>query len=304
MTFQQLQNILEIYKAGSISLAAKNMFVSQSSLSVSLSSLENALGFPIFTRNAQGIFPTAEGMQVIEHASRICDSWQSLQNIRQNTVQNITITFMDYDPLNRAYYRLLGENRGRRDIVFTQGLNTAEKLIQNVSTFEVDAGIAACPGRNFRIMEVTMEEKGLHWEILGHYPVCIILGPGHPLYQQSAVTLRDLEKDMLIETARKEVVNNSVLLGLTHLTEDKVLICSREKIIYELVARGLGYMIGRPPSEEMVEKHRLRMIPVGDLEDILVAVTNPLHPLPPEAARFLALAKEELATQTEVPQNA
>lgn len=299
MTFQQLQNVLEIYRCGSISQAAKNMFVSQSSLSVSLSSLESTLGFPIFTRNAQGIFPTAEGMQVIEHASRICESYNSLQNIQRNTVRNIKIDFMDYDPLNRAYYQLLEENRDRQDIVFTQGLSTAKKLIQNVSTFEVDAGIAACPGRSFRAMEATMEEKGLHWEILGHYPVCITLGPGHPLYRQAAVTLRDLEKDMLIETARKEVVSNSVLLGLTHLTEDRILICSREKIIYELVARGLGYMIGRPPSEDMVEKHHLRMIPVGDLKDVLVAVTNPLHPLPPEAARFLTLAKEALATQSQ-----
>lgn len=294
MTFQQLQNVLEIYRCGSISQAAKKMFVSQSSLSVSLNNLESALGFPIFTRNAQGIFPTAEGMQVIEHASRICASYQSLQTIQRNTVRSINIKFMNYEPFNRAYYRLLEENRGRRDIVFNQGLDTAEKLIQNVSSFEVDVGIVACPGRSFRMLEVTMEEKGLHWETLGHYPVCIILGPGHPLYQQDSVTLRDLENDMLIETGRKEVVNNSVLLGLTHLTEDKILICSREKIIYELVARGLGYMISRPPSDEMVAKHRLRMIPVGELEDILVAVTNPLHPLPAEAARFLTLAKEEL----------
>ena len=303
MTFQQLQNVLEIYRCGSISQAAKNMFVSQSSLSVSLSALESTLGFPIFTRNAQGIFPTAEGMQVIEHASRICESYKSLQNIQRNTVQNIKIDFMDYDPLNRAYYQLLEENRGRQDIVFTQSLKTAETLIQKVASFEVDVGIAACPERNLRTIEVTMEEKGLHWEILGRYPVCIILGPRHPLYRQSAVTLRDLEKDMLIETIHKEVVSNSVLLGLTHLTEDRILICSRDKIIYELVARGLGYMIGRPPSEEMVKKHNLRMIPVGDLKDVLVAVTNPLHPLPPEAARFLTLAKEALAIE-KVSQNA
>ncbi len=301
MTFQQLQNILEIYRCGSISQAAKNMFVSQSSLSVSLSSLESALGFPIFTRNAQGIFPTAEGMQVIEHASRICESYKSLQNIQRNTVQNIKFDFMDYEPLNRAYYQLLEENRDRRDVVFTQGLSTTKKLIQNVSTLEVDVGIASCPECNLRTIEVTMEEKGLHWEILGSYPVCIILGPGHPLYQQSSVTLRDLEKDMLIETIQKEVVSNSVLLGLTHLTEDRILICSRRNIIYELLERGLGYSIGRPPSEEIVEKHHLRMIPVGDLEDILVAITNPLHPLPPEAARFLTLAKEAL--EKEVSQN-
>ena len=295
MTFQQLQNVLAIYQAGSISLAAKNMFVSQSSLSVSLSSLESALGFPIFMRTAQGVLPTVEGMQVIEHASRICDSFQNLHSIRRNTIQNIHITFPNYEPLNQAYYRLLEENRGRRDIVFTQGLDTAEKLIQDTSTFKVDTGIVACPSRSFRTMEATMEEKGLHWEILGRYPVCIILGPGHPLYRQSAVTLRDLENDMLIETARKEVVRNSVLLGLTHLTEDKLLICSRDKIINELVARGLGYKIGRSPSQETIEKYQLRTIPVENLEDLLISITNPLHALPPEAARFLELVKEELA---------
>ena len=40
MTFPQLQYLLEIHRAGSITQAAKNLFVAQSSVSVALSAIE------------------------------------------------------------------------------------------------------------------------------------------------------------------------------------------------------------------------------------------------------------------------
>ena len=296
MTFQQMQNVLEIYRAGSISQAAKNMFVSQSSLSVSLSALESALGFPIFLRNAQGIMPTIQGMQVIEHAIRICDSYQSLQNISSTTtVRNVRISFMDHDPFNRAYCRLLEENSGKQGVLFTQRIDSIQGLIGKSVAFEVDVGICACMQNNLRATEVALEEAGLQWEILGSYPVCIILGPGHRMYHQEAVTLRDLENDMLVETSRREAVNNPVLRGLADLSEEKLLTCGRGKIIYALVNRGLGYMIGRPPCAETVEKYQLRLIPIGELEGLFVAITNPHRPLPEEARRFLEIVKEEMS---------
>ena len=78
MTFQQLQYLLAIHDAGSVSMAAKELFISQSSLSIALASLESELGCRIFIRSTHGLSLTPEGKQVIGHARRICESHRQL----------------------------------------------------------------------------------------------------------------------------------------------------------------------------------------------------------------------------------
>ena len=65
MTIQQLQYVLEVYRAGSVSQAAKNLFVGQSSVSVSITNLEKELGYPIFTRSKNGVALTPQGRDVV-----------------------------------------------------------------------------------------------------------------------------------------------------------------------------------------------------------------------------------------------
>ena len=78
MTFAQLQYLLEIYQAGSVSQAAKNLLVSQPSISLTLKALEEELGYPIFLRTRKGLVPTSQGAEVIDHATRICESYRLL----------------------------------------------------------------------------------------------------------------------------------------------------------------------------------------------------------------------------------
>ncbi|MCD7763265.1 MAG: LysR family transcriptional regulator, partial [Lachnospiraceae bacterium] len=55
MTLQQLRYALAIADHGSINGAAKELFISQSSLSGAIKELENEIGFNIFVRTNRGI---------------------------------------------------------------------------------------------------------------------------------------------------------------------------------------------------------------------------------------------------------
>ena len=65
MTIQQLQYILEVNRTRSITQAAKNLYVTQAGISSAISSLEDELGFQIFSRSWQGAIPTERGAKVI-----------------------------------------------------------------------------------------------------------------------------------------------------------------------------------------------------------------------------------------------
>lgn len=78
MTIQQLYYVLEVARTGSLNRAAKELFVSQSCISVSIRKLEQELGFPIFIRSANGAFPTEKGQRLIGQAGNIMASLEQI----------------------------------------------------------------------------------------------------------------------------------------------------------------------------------------------------------------------------------
>ena len=114
MTFVQLQQLLEIHKTGSISQAAKNLFISQPSISLTLKSLEEELGFPIFLRTRKGLIPTLQGINVIDHAARICESYRLLTTPEPQKSTTLRISSVSFPPIHNSFLRLVEENRSRR----------------------------------------------------------------------------------------------------------------------------------------------------------------------------------------------
>lgn len=62
MTIQQLKYIIKVAETGSITEAAKVLFISQPSLSNAIREIEKEAGLIIFTRSRQGIALTKEGL--------------------------------------------------------------------------------------------------------------------------------------------------------------------------------------------------------------------------------------------------
>ena len=92
MTFAQLQYLLELHKTRSFSLAAKNLMISQPSLSLMLKSLEEELGHPIFLRTKNGLMPTEQGIDIINHAAKICESYRSMTTPNPTKTTSVRIS--------------------------------------------------------------------------------------------------------------------------------------------------------------------------------------------------------------------
>ena len=69
MKEERLRYLAEIGRQRSISAAAKNLYLSQASLSSTLRETEKELGFTVFERTTVGVVPTNEG----EEALRLVD---------------------------------------------------------------------------------------------------------------------------------------------------------------------------------------------------------------------------------------
>ncbi|MCI5510579.1 MAG: LysR family transcriptional regulator, partial [Eubacterium sp.] len=63
-----------VAKAGNISRAAKELFISQPAISKSISKLEESLGVTLFTRGSRGVQLTCEGQVLYHHVSSAFDT--------------------------------------------------------------------------------------------------------------------------------------------------------------------------------------------------------------------------------------
>ena len=84
-----------VAKAGNISRAAKELFISQPAISKSISKLEESLGVTLFTRGSRGVQLTAEGQVLFNHVSNAFDTLNrgenELKRIRNFNIGQIKI---------------------------------------------------------------------------------------------------------------------------------------------------------------------------------------------------------------------
>src|SRR5690606_22346534 len=83
MNIDQLENIVEIAKSGSLTVAARNKKITISALSQSLSQLENELEISLFNRSRLGTIPTPEGRIIIKSANEVLMKLEELKESAQ-----------------------------------------------------------------------------------------------------------------------------------------------------------------------------------------------------------------------------
>lgn len=97
--FTNMDYVYEVYKEGSISRAAKNLYISQPSLSASIKRIEDKIGYPIFDRSTKPLKLTEIGQKYI-------DCMMSIRNKEKEFTDYVN----DYGELKTGKLRLGGTN--------------------------------------------------------------------------------------------------------------------------------------------------------------------------------------------------
>lgn len=294
MTIQQLQYLLEVYRTGSISRAAKNLYVAQSSVSSSISGLESELGFPIFLRSRQGVHPTAQGLHILEQASRICESYRLMTQGGHTPCRHIRIGSPAYAPITDAFIRLATENRDQSGVSFSHLTCTASAVVEKVSSFELDLGILLTYSPHIRSTEALLRSKGLRWTVGKTIPAMLRVGPGHRLYDKADLSLLDFKNDTLVDPPNGGTAYTEFLKDIMEVDPNHVMLISEQRIRYRLVSQGVAYSVGCKLPEHINKQYGFRCIPLDGARYNLITVTNPTRPVSDEIKQFLALLDGEL----------
>lgn len=292
MTFQQLQYLIEAQKAGSISQAAKNLFVTPSSVSVAVTALEEELGYPVFVRTAQGLVTTTEGQKVLRYASRILENYRLLEDVHANS-SGICLNLADHDVLSAAFARLIREIP-KGQVNFTVTGDPLDTALQKLLVNEIELDVRFVYTMVGRKVEIKAENQGLAWQILATIPAAARVGPGHRLYNAASVTPRELEQETMIEPATRYFSKSNLLKGFMNIDPNRTIASANSSVRRHMLSEGLGYFIVPLVPDELDRRFEMHRIPIEGLNYHLYAIHNPRYPLHPEAQHYLALLQEQL----------
>lgn len=294
MTFSQVQYLLEIHRAGSVTQAAKNLFVSQSSVSIALNALEKELGFPIFVRSKKGLVPTPQGADTISHAKRLWESYRLMTSPTQSPHTNVRIACATVPPAQNAFARLVRENHGRNDLSFSFDSCSPETTVSKLQFFDRELVVNLILVPNYLEWETTFQKHGLDVRYLASLPAAILIGKDHPLFHAEHISPADLTDSFFLDYPSKVTSRGLLKAGVMQISDDRILTSTHSAVRNQLIQDGLAVSVSCMFPEDLTRDSGIRYIPLEGLYYKLCAVSNPLQSPVPEVERFIQLLTEEL----------
>lgn len=189
MDLTRLRHIAAVGRNGSFSRAAEEEGITQPALSRSIAAFEQRYGVKLFDRGRGGVYPTAAGLLVIEHAQKLLSSASDLERNLDNfpSGQVGRLAFGLGPLLASLFLPTLGAAllRDHPGLHINTVIRPPTQLVAELLADQIEAII----GNNWNLGRV----PGTEIERLGRIEVAIIMRVGHPLAGIGNVTAAMLE---------------------------------------------------------------------------------------------------------------
>lgn len=195
MTLQQLKYMIEIVTSGSMSEAAKHLFISQPSLSNSVKELENELGIEIFLRTNKGISLSTEGTEFLGYARQVVEQAELLESRYLNKKpvrQHFSVSTQHYSFAVNAFVNLI-KQYSYEEYEFTLRETRTYEIIEDVKSLRSEIGILYLSSFNTKVIEKLLKENNLSYQPLFQANPHIFVSTKNPLADRQFVTPDDLQ---------------------------------------------------------------------------------------------------------------
>ena len=194
MTLLQLKYALAVAKYGSVSLAARHLFISQPSLTESLSSLEQEIQQTLFVRSSRGMKPTDVGRNFLGYARQVVEQMRLLEDrySGESGKRYFSVSTQHYTFAASAFVELVKEHGGD-DYEFSLLEERTAKVIENVKNFKSEIGVLYMSRSNESMLRKLLKDSRLVFSPLFMARPHVFLYRKHPLAKRASVSFEDLE---------------------------------------------------------------------------------------------------------------
>lgn len=194
MTLQQLRQIIAIADCQSMNKAAKELFISQPSLSGAVKELEEEIGINVFLRSNRGIVITPEGEEFLGYARQVVEQQNLLEDryIRKRAKKKFSVSMQHYTFAVKAFAELV-KQAGMEEYEFAVHETKTMEVIENVKNFRSELGVLYINELNEQMMLKLLKENSLEFVELFQCDTYVFLWGQHPLADREIITMKELE---------------------------------------------------------------------------------------------------------------
>lgn len=196
MTLQQLKYVVTVAEKGTISDAAKELFISQPSLTNAIKELENEMHITIFNRTNKGIVISNKGDEFLAYARQVLEQANLLEEKYLNVKKQsplFSVSAQHYSFAVNAFVDVIREFDGAQ-YDFTLRETQTYEIIEDVSRLKSEIGILYTSTKNEEIILKLIKQKGLVFKELFQAKPHVFISSKHPLAEQSTISLSELEE--------------------------------------------------------------------------------------------------------------
>ena len=202
MKIEQVEQVLEIAKTGSLS-KAKNLYLSQPSLSLSIKNLEQEFGSPIFERGTKGMSLTDFGTELVAVLQPLYNQISIIPQLfavkKESDQMSFSMSNSHIKFAMNVFIELVNQFKINPSNYFCREALSGE-ILEDIASNRSDIGVLYIFNTTKSFMMKLFESKGVVYHKLLDDGYWIIIGPKNPLFHRNPhyVTLRDIEPYPLI----------------------------------------------------------------------------------------------------------
>ncbi|MDM9648757.1 LysR family transcriptional regulator [Rhizobium sp. S163] len=204
-TLRQIQYFIAVAEQGSITRAAQNLSISQSSVTEALKELETDLGVELFDRHPRGLTITHNGHQFLRHATKILASVSDARaSFSNNSNQPSGTLNIGVTSLVAGYVLsdLLARYRRACPGVEVSAIEDNGGYLEHLLVGgELDVAVM--------VISNLRDRMALQAEILETSPYRLWLPMGHPLVSADIISIADIAREPLIMLTVDEIEENT-----------------------------------------------------------------------------------------------
>lgn len=194
MTLQQLRYVTAVAETGTISGAAKALFISQPSLTAAIQELEKEMGITIFLRTNRGVVLSREGDEFLGYARQVLMQAELLEErygAQSSHRQQFAVSAQHYNFAARAFAQVVRDMGGERYSVTFRETTTYE-VIEDVSRMRSEVGVLVMTEQNGEVLRRFFRENELTYTELIEKAATVYVSRKHPLAGRGTVTEEEL----------------------------------------------------------------------------------------------------------------
>lgn len=194
MKLQQLIYAVKVAECGSITEAARRLFVSQPSVTSAIHDLEQEMNVCIFDRTNKGVVVSAEGDTFLGYARQVIEQAELLEGKYKSTKQRMphfAVSCQHYSFAVNAFVDVIREFDAER-YDFTLREEQTHEIIEDVARMKSELGVLYLSARNREVISKMLVANELAFELLFRAEPHVFVCSDHPVAQRASVTLEDM----------------------------------------------------------------------------------------------------------------